>query len=81
MFFTVFRIYWLFLESDNLNPSLYLRELNLKPKERQQLITGRIQESQRIIKEINKPQDPAIIPYFWYKYQDTNNFLTKVSVV
>ncbi|XP_044742020.1 hyaluronidase-like [Chrysoperla carnea] len=69
---------WLFESSDTFYPSLYFNEKKLTPNGRQQLIRGRITEAQRIADNIATPK--FIIPYFWYKYQDTGAFLTQEDI-
>lgn len=66
----------MFKISDILYPSLYMPEERLNTKQKVQMITGRIKETKRILKTLNK--SAKIQPYFWYKYQDSDNFLTKV---
>nr|XP_023016548.1 hyaluronidase-like [Leptinotarsa decemlineata] len=72
------RIQWLFLNDDNFYPSIYLPNLRLTENEKVQMIQGRIEESRRIKKQFNRTS--KIIPYFWYKYQDTNKFVTKTDL-
>lgn len=54
-----------------------MSEKRLSLTEKLQLIEGRITETQRLKKMFNN--NKLILPYFWYKYQDTNNFLNEVS--
>ncbi|XP_044763612.1 hyaluronidase-like [Coccinella septempunctata] len=71
------RLFWLFSESALLLPSLYLQS-KLNKKDKIELIEGRVAEAQRIANYIQQKQKrPAIVPYFWYKYQDTRRFLKK----
>lgn len=67
------RIKWMFNISDNLYPSLYLSENRLNAAEKIQMIEGRIKEAFRI------SNNQQILPYFWYKYQDTKTFVSKVT--
>lgn len=69
------RLMWLFESSDNLHPSFYLSENRLTAAEKIQMIEGRIEEAQRIQQQT--PNKPQILPYFWFKYQDTKNFVSK----
>lgn len=69
------RIKWLFEISQNLHPSLYLSEKRLTSGQKIQMIEGRIDEARRI------SQQSHILPYFWYKYQDTKAFVSKVIYV
>ncbi|VEN47085.1 unnamed protein product [Callosobruchus maculatus] len=71
------RLEWLFNLEDNLYPSLYLSfkdSVNDKVK----MVEGRMEESKRIVKNI--PQHKNIIPYFWYKYHDMKEFVSKEDV-
>lgn len=67
------RLKWLFEISDNLHPSLYLSENRLDAGQKIKMIEGRINEARR-----NAQNQSQIIPYFWYKYQDTKAFVSKV---
>lgn len=76
---SILRLEWLFYSSDNLHPSLYLSQTTLTPDQRLQMIEGRIDEAHRIIGYMNKKPHPTkILPYFWYKYQDTQDLLSEV---
>lgn len=68
----------LFYLSDNLYPSLYLDQSTLKPNEKVQMVEGRIDEADRIRKALKKANSTQIVPYFWYNYQDTQKFVSKV---
>lgn len=68
------KIKWLFEISENLHPSLYLSEKRLDSGEKVEMIEGRINEARRI-----SQQQSRILPYFWYKYQDTKAFVSKVN--
>ncbi|KAG5879499.1 hypothetical protein JTB14_004725 [Gonioctena quinquepunctata] len=69
------RLKWLFNNEDNFHPSIYLDNLRLTESDKIQMIEGRMDESHRIMKQIRKKTQ--LIPYFWYKYHDTNEFVTK----
>ncbi|CAH1118722.1 unnamed protein product [Phaedon cochleariae] len=71
------RLEWLFELTDNLYPSIYLENIRLNESDRVKLIEGRIEESHRVIKRMNKKENTNIVPYFWYKYHDTHEFLSK----
>lgn len=44
------------------------------------MIEGRVAEAQRIARETNNIlKAPKIIPYFWYRYRDVEEYLSKVS--
>ncbi|XP_017783797.1 PREDICTED: hyaluronidase A-like [Nicrophorus vespilloides] len=68
------RMNWLFGNTDNLYPSLYMPQNRLNAKQRVQMIEGRITESQRINEVFDERKQ--ILPYFWYMYQDTKQFLS-----
>lgn len=70
---------WLYNITDNLHPSLYLSESKLTAEQKMQMVEGRINEAHRIVNFLNKTDGGTeILPYFWYKYQDTKEFLSKV---
>lgn len=75
----VFRLKWLYQLSDNLHPSLYMSEKRLSAAEKIQMIEGRIDEAHRLLRSISNATH-QVLPYFWYKYQDTKAFLSKVSI-
>ncbi|XP_034951790.1 LOW QUALITY PROTEIN: hyaluronidase-like [Chelonus insularis] len=63
-------ISWLWERENALLPSIYFpRDLDVKTKVG--LINGRLNEAWRIAKKF-KPQ-PKILPYFWYKYRDSQD--------
>lgn len=71
------RIKWLFEISHNLYPSLYLLSENkMSSNQKIQMIQGRIKEAHRVSQYKAK-----ILPYFWYKYQDTKTFVSKVCYI
>ncbi|RZB39276.1 Glyco hydro 56, Piwi, PAZ and/or DUF1785 domain containing protein [Asbolus verrucosus] len=75
------RIDWLFNASDNLHPSLYLSGGRLTPKEKMQMIEGRVNEAHRVAAYVKtKTHEPKIVPYFWYKYHGGQTFLSKEDV-
>lgn len=76
-----FRTKWLFSTSTAYYPSLYFSQSVLTSDQMiAQMIQGRIKESQRIIRTLNKvPVKPKIIPYIWLKYRDTEEYMTKVN--
>lgn len=78
IFKLIFRIDWLFRLSDNLYPSIYL-DARLTPREKTQMIEGRINEAKRVANINNKTKSLKILPYFWYKYHGGQTFLTKVK--
>lgn len=73
-----YRTTWLFQLTDNFHPSVYLGDKKLTATDKVQMVEGRIDESLRIIRKLNFVAPSKIIPYFWYKYHDTNEFVTKV---
>ncbi|XP_046748178.1 hyaluronidase B-like [Diprion similis] len=74
------RLSWLFNLQNVLLPSVYLRT-SLRHKERMELITGRLTEAIRISNMFKQTAKKPVMPYFWYKYQDSNNdFLTNDDV-
>lgn len=66
---------WLFSESTAHYPSLYLKERDMGPAKRRRFVRGRLVEALRVAN--NTP----VYPYVWYKYHDTNQFLTEVSTL
>ncbi|XP_018329090.1 hyaluronidase-like [Agrilus planipennis] len=68
---------WLFRNSDNLHPSIYMSENYLNVTEKVRMVVGRVKESQRILTSMDSKKPSGIYPYFWYKYQDTRNFVGK----
>ncbi|XP_060534174.1 hyaluronidase-like [Cylas formicarius] len=70
------RTTWLFNLADNFYPSLYLGDKRLNATDKIQLVQGRLDEALRLRKALNAPSK-QILPYFWYKYQDTLEFLRK----
>ncbi|KAJ8916657.1 hypothetical protein NQ315_000302 [Exocentrus adspersus] len=69
------RTKWLFELSDNLYPSIYLGNLRLTANNKVEMVEGRIKEARRVVQNGTK-----IIPYFWYKYHDTKQFVSKDDV-
>ncbi|KAF5279141.1 hypothetical protein FQA39_LY18319 [Lamprigera yunnana] len=73
-------IRWLFRATDNLNPSVYLRENGFTATQRKELINGRIKEAQRIMSTLRDNKNRSLIPYFTLQYPDTSQFLSKVDI-
>lgn len=69
---------WFFELEDAFYPSVYLSS-KLTAGNKVQLIEGRIKEANRVKKLIRK--DKKIYLYYWYKYHDTKEFLTKVLTI
>lgn len=66
--------------SDNFYPSIYLGNLRLSASDKVEMIEGRINEAYRMAERVrNDTYIPKIIPYFWYKYHDTKQFVSKAS--
>ncbi|KAK0095127.1 hypothetical protein PV326_009152 [Microctonus aethiopoides] len=73
------RMGWLWTIEDILMPSVYLNS-KLSGTEKLNLITGRIDESLRIIRRYNLKSE--IVLYFWPKYQDNRRkYLIKEDVI
>ncbi|CAH2007612.1 unnamed protein product [Acanthoscelides obtectus] len=68
---------WLFNLEDNLYPSLYLSNKD-SIKDKVKMVEGRIEETKRIVKHLEKHKN--IMPYFWYKYHDAKDFLSKEDI-
>ncbi|KAF7270467.1 hyaluronidase A-like [Rhynchophorus ferrugineus] len=71
------KIVWLFSTSDNMYPSVYLQESHTTEQSVQK-IEGRLDEAIRIRKNIKRNKN--IYVYYWYKYQDSNNFLSQQNL-
>ncbi|CAG9767753.1 unnamed protein product [Ceutorhynchus assimilis] len=68
------RINWLFDLSDSLYPSVYLQE-SYTAEQRVRYIETSLDEAIRI--RNNSDSNKKIYVYYWYKYQDTGNYLSK----
>ncbi|CAH0549075.1 unnamed protein product [Brassicogethes aeneus] len=73
-------IKWLFESQDNFYPSIYMGDLHMSAKDKVQMITGRMVEANRVRNMVKNRKHPKILPYYWYKYHDTNGFLSKDDV-
>ncbi|KAL3270895.1 hypothetical protein HHI36_021407 [Cryptolaemus montrouzieri] len=74
------RLTWLYKESDLLLPSIYLSD-KMSSKDKMELIEGRVNEAHRIVGYLGSGRhNPSILPYFWYKYQDSKRFMSKVDL-
>jgi hypothetical protein len=75
LYFTCFRLRWLFETSDVLYPSLYMSRHKQHHYEH---VHGRLVEARRLAKP---PRIPLVIPYVWYLYQDQEEYLTVVIIM
>lgn len=80
--FHFIRIRWLYEASTAFFPSIYMSFQSQTSQQMIEMITGRILESQRIIRTLNKvPRKPKILPYMWLKYRDNGLYMTKVEII
>jgi hypothetical protein len=74
----MYRMSWLFDNSNILLPSVYLH-YKLSPNQRVKLVRGRIEEAIRVSRKSQNKEKIRVLPYYWYKYQDKrDDFIEKV---
>ncbi|XP_057663715.1 hyaluronidase B-like isoform X3 [Diorhabda carinulata] len=73
------KLKWLFQLTDNFYPSVYIGNSSYSMVDKIKMVKGRINESIRIRNSLNVRKN--IILYFWFKYQDTNKFLSKEDLL
>lgn len=66
---------WMFNEMSAHYPSLYLKENDMYSWKRRMFVEGRLNEAMRVAGDV------PVYPYVWYKYHDTDAFLTQEDMV
>ncbi|KAJ9592470.1 hypothetical protein L9F63_015886, partial [Diploptera punctata] len=73
-------IQWLFDASTALYPSLYLSKLRMTEEQHVQFMSGRLDEANRMAKRVPRLTKPSLYAYAWYKYHDSDTFLSRVDL-
>ena len=52
----------------------------LDTEDHRKFVIGRLNEAWRVTSRVSSGYIPAVYPYIWYKYYDSSDFLTDVSI-
>ncbi|PSN45106.1 hypothetical protein C0J52_05085 [Blattella germanica] len=72
-------IQWLFDASTALYPSLYLSKHRMTEEQHVQFMAGRLEEAKRVANKVPRLLKPPVHAYVWYKYHDSDEFLTELD--
>lgn len=74
MIVNIFRIQWLFDESDYIYPSVYITE-SMPASNRIPMVRGRVKEGLRVARQVFKKTKPKVFVYHRYVFTDTLNYI------